>query len=165
MTPTDKPNAGSHPKPAVHSPMPSREAIARIIDRGAFASEAGQSDHSRAVMADDRRIALSKADQILALLPQERLPVEVEGDDGWTDWIHPLPGYRLQCCDCGLIHRMEFEIVRPSAQPQAFNTGETIGKIIRFRAARLVLSKSELGACTSAESNSVDASRHQGEKS
>ncbi len=37
-------------------------------------------------------------------------PTEHAGDDGWSDWIHPLPGYRMACCDCGLVHRMEFDI-------------------------------------------------------
>lgn len=30
--------------------------------------------------------------------------------DGWSDWIEPKPGYRMQCCDCGLVHRMEFDV-------------------------------------------------------
>jgi hypothetical protein len=30
------------------------------------------------------------------------------GADGWSEWIQPLPGYRLACCDCGLVHDMEF---------------------------------------------------------
>lgn len=40
-------------------------------------------------------------------------PVEV-GEDGWSEWIHPLRtdghGYLLQCCDCGLVHEMEFSL-------------------------------------------------------
>lgn len=39
-----------------------------------------------------------------------RLRPEVEREDGWTDWIHPLPGYKLACCDCGLVHNMQFRI-------------------------------------------------------
>ena len=39
-----------------------------------------------------------------------RYNVEVEGDDGWTDWIRPLPDYRLACCDCGLVHRFELRV-------------------------------------------------------
>lgn len=35
---------------------------------------------------------------------------ETENDDGWSDWIHPLPGYKMACCDCGLVHNMEFRI-------------------------------------------------------
>ncbi len=43
-------------------------------------------------------------------------------DDGWSDWIHPLPGYKMACCDCGLVHNMEFRT-------------DDIGQI-NFRAAR-----------------------------
>lgn len=39
-----------------------------------------------------------------------KYPQEHERDDGWTDWLHPLPGYRMACCDCGLVHEMEFRI-------------------------------------------------------
>lgn len=35
---------------------------------------------------------------------------EYANDDGWTDWIHPLPGYRMQCCDCGLVHVLELRV-------------------------------------------------------
>lgn len=30
--------------------------------------------------------------------------------DGWTDWIRPAQGYRMGCCDCGLVHEMEFRV-------------------------------------------------------
>lgn len=37
---------------------------------------------------------------------------EVEGDDGWTRWVHPvMEGYRMGCCDCGLVHDMDFRVV------------------------------------------------------
>lgn len=34
----------------------------------------------------------------------------VERDDGWSDWVHPMPNYRMACCDCGLVHNLEFRI-------------------------------------------------------
>jgi hypothetical protein len=37
--------------------------------------------------------------------------VETEGEDGWSDWIHPLPGYKMACCDCGLVHNLEFRVL------------------------------------------------------
>lgn len=55
--------------------------------------------------------------------------------DGWSDWCHPLPGYRLQCCDCGLIHEMEFAIVPRNADVE-MNEGEDEGHVIIFRARR-----------------------------
>ena len=38
-------------------------------------------------------------------------------DNGWTEWISPLHGqgkknYRVKCCDCGLVHELQFRISR-----------------------------------------------------
>jgi len=31
------------------------------------------------------------------------------GGDGWSEWDQPvMRGYRMCCCDCGLVHDMEF---------------------------------------------------------
>lgn len=35
-----------------------------------------------------------------------------ENPGGWSDWVQPLNGYRMACCDCGLVHEMEFEVLR-----------------------------------------------------
>ena len=37
----------------------------------------------------------------------------VEREDGWCDWVHPLPGYLMKCCDCGLVHEVEVAVARP----------------------------------------------------
>lgn len=33
---------------------------------------------------------------------------------GWTEWIHPIRtkkhDYLMQCCDCGLIHELQFSL-------------------------------------------------------
>lgn len=32
-------------------------------------------------------------------------------ESGWTDWIQPvMDGYKLRCCDCDLVHRMDFRV-------------------------------------------------------
>ncbi len=36
--------------------------------------------------------------------------LEVPNADGWSDWIHPLPGYRMACCDCCCVHDLETDI-------------------------------------------------------
>jgi hypothetical protein len=42
------------------------------------------------------------------------------------EWVQPIrKGYRLMCCDCGLVHKMDFRIVHT-----------TRGKFIQFRAFR-----------------------------
>ena len=37
-------------------------------------------------------------------------------EEGWTEWVRPFghglkeqKGYKMSCCDCGLVHEMEFE--------------------------------------------------------
>ena len=34
-------------------------------------------------------------------------------ETGWTEWIWPMmKGYKLKCCDCGLVHTIEFKVVK-----------------------------------------------------
>jgi hypothetical protein len=40
-----------------------------------------------------------------------RTPRELKS--GWTTWQQPvMRGYLMQCCDCGLVHEMEFRALR-----------------------------------------------------
>ena len=39
-----------------------------------------------------------------------RYKVMVEEEDGWTYWIRPLDPYKFRCCDCGLVHNLEFRV-------------------------------------------------------
>lgn len=39
-----------------------------------------------------------------------KIPTMYEQEDGWTEWVHPLGGYRMACCDCGLVHDLEFRL-------------------------------------------------------
>lgn len=39
-------------------------------------------------------------------------PMPAVDEEGWSEWINPLPGYLMQCCDCGLIHEVAFAIRR-----------------------------------------------------
>lgn len=65
-------------------------------------------------------------------------------EDGWSEWIHPLPGYLMQCCDCGLIHEMEFAIGgRVGDGP--LNEGEGENAVILFRARRSLNEASQPG--------------------
>lgn len=37
------------------------------------------------------------------------------------EWVQPtMRGFRLACCDCGLMHRINFRIVNGRVQFQAF---------------------------------------------
>jgi hypothetical protein len=45
---------------------------------------------------------------------QKSYRVHSESDaEGWSDAVTPImDGYRMSCCDCGLVHEMEFRAVR-----------------------------------------------------
>lgn len=58
--------------------------------------------------------------------------------DGWSDWQFPdMERYRMGCCDCGLVHDMEFEVVKVTHQYQdgSFDSRTVSrGYRVRFRA-------------------------------
>lgn len=39
-----------------------------------------------------------------------RFKHHVGGRGGWSEWVYPAPGkpYFMKCCDCGLVHEMQF---------------------------------------------------------
>ncbi|HET7321161.1 MAG TPA: hypothetical protein VFI96_01620 [Longimicrobiaceae bacterium] len=44
-----------------------------------------------------------------------RFKQEVDRGDGWCEWVYPIMhGYKMACCDCGLVHNMNFRVVRGS---------------------------------------------------
>jgi hypothetical protein len=46
------------------------------------------------------------------LTPRIRKEREV-GPRGFSRWVNPaMKGYLLQCCDCGLVHELEFKAFR-----------------------------------------------------
>lgn len=37
----------------------------------------------------------------------------VETNGLWSDWIQPVrKGYKMACCDCSLVHTLDFRIVK-----------------------------------------------------
>ena len=53
-------------------------------------------------------------------MKHKRLKPEKELYSGWTRWVQPVErGYLMACCDCGLVHRMDFRIDRGRAQFRA----------------------------------------------
>lgn len=48
------------------------------------------------------------------------------------EWVQPLrKGYRMACCDCGLVHVMNFRMVGRKIQFQAFRDQRATGQIHR----------------------------------
>ena len=37
----------------------------------------------------------------------------VELEEGYSEWLQPtMSHYKMACCDCGLVHDMQFKVVR-----------------------------------------------------
>jgi len=63
----------------------------------------------------------------------------VKTTNGWTRWVNPkMKGYLLKCCDCGLVHEMDFEVLVTSRyKKERIATPITSKQFqIRFRARR-----------------------------
>jgi hypothetical protein len=84
--------------------MPTNEQpqSARPADVGEPATaEPSRLQHMVARLADQMRPAET---------PAFRVWPDVD-EDGWCEWQMPImEGYQMQCCDCGLVHEVEFNV-------------------------------------------------------
>lgn len=56
------------------------------------------------------------------------------GADGWSDWNLPVQrGYRLGCCDCGLIHEMDFRVEGGNVEYRIRRDNRATAQIRRHR--------------------------------
>lgn len=54
--------------------------------------------------------------------------------DGWTDWIQPVRrGYKMCCCDCGLVHNMDFRIHKGRAQFRVSRNNRSTAMVRRWK--------------------------------
>jgi len=45
------------------------------------------------------------------------------------EWIQPIrKGYKMSCCDCGLVHRVNFRLKGGRIQLQAFRDNRATGQ-------------------------------------
>ena len=57
---------------------------------------------------------------------------EKTNDDGWTRWVRPvIQGYRMSCCDCGLVHVMDFRVRDGVPEFRARRDGRATGQTRR----------------------------------
>lgn len=55
-----------------------------------------------------------------------------EPDNG--EWVQPVrKGYKMMCCDCGLVHTLNFRVRKKRAQFQAFRNQRSTGQARRHR--------------------------------
>ena len=48
-------------------------------------------------------------------LPQDFIKHEVENEGDWSEWVNPnSEQYFMKCCDCGLVHEMQFKVAKYS---------------------------------------------------
>ena len=48
-------------------------------------------------------------------LPQDFTKHEVDSFGDWSEWVSPNPEkYFMKCCDCGLVHEMQFKVAKYS---------------------------------------------------
>lgn len=89
--------AALYPLSRILPPSPADALLLKIVARAQVVMNA--------VKADAERLGM------IVSPPSEFEQMSADYDD-WTEWRHPLPGYKIACCDCGLVHEMDFAIVR-----------------------------------------------------
>ena len=53
-------------------------------------------------------------------MDKRRIHPERERNDGWTRWVQPISrGYLMECCDCNLVHRLDFRVIAGRVQFRA----------------------------------------------
>jgi hypothetical protein len=69
-----------------------------------------------------------------------KFKTENDVGDGWSRWVQPvMNGYRMACCDCNLVHTLEFKVVKVLSLDKGVYTIKDApeGKfIVHFRARR-----------------------------
>jgi len=50
-----------------------------------------------------------------------------------NEWVMPImKGYKLSCCDCGLVHEMDFRIVNKRVEFRARRNNRATGQVRRY---------------------------------
>lgn len=63
------------------------------------------------------------------------------------EWVQPIErGYKMACCDCGLVHTMNFRVVRGRAQFQVFRNNRATGQMRRWKRIRFTYVEEERDA-------------------
>lgn len=55
-----------------------------------------------------------------------------EPDEG--EWVQPIrKGYKMACCDCGLVHTIDFRVVKRRVQFRVFRNNRSTALMRRHR--------------------------------
>ena len=62
-------------------------------------------------------------------------------------WVQPVRrGYKMGCCDCGLVHRLDFRLVKGRTQFRAFRDNRATAAMRRVLRARYDKARKERSA-------------------
>lgn len=65
-------------------------------------------------------------------------PVLKETNTGWCEWQYPeMKKYRMACCDCGLVHTLQFAVVENTGRGPA--KGEFVFRVLPSKKLRVRL--------------------------
>jgi hypothetical protein len=57
---------------------------------------------------------------------------EASVDGGWSRWVQPIRrSYKFCCCDCGLVHNMDFRVRKGRAQFRASRNNRSTAQVRR----------------------------------
>jgi len=58
------------------------------------------------------------------------MPRYEEPEEG--EWVQPMEeGYKMACCDCGKVHKVDFRVVDGRAQFRVFDASRSTGQVRR----------------------------------
>jgi hypothetical protein len=68
-------------------------------------------------------------------LPQDFIKHDVENEGDWSEWVCPDPTqYFMKCCDCGLVHEMQFKVAKYSESDECeFVADDNLQAVFRAR--------------------------------
>ena len=75
------------------------------------------------------------------------MPKYSKPDSG--EWVQPVrEGYKMACCDCGLVHKMDFRIEAGRVQFRVFRDNRATGAMRRpFSAIHVIKKSREVFLC------------------
>jgi hypothetical protein len=101
-----------------------------VANGGAFAESS-----KKAIFALEKAIEQAEKQEGL---PQDFIVHEVEKEGDWSEWVCPDPEqYFMKCCDCGLVHEMQFKVVKYSVGDKCVGVNDPDVRGI-FRARRRI---------------------------
>lgn len=60
-----------------------------------------------------------------------KYPKITVNDDNWSDWLKPvMKNYKMACCDCGLVHNIDFKILKQKRLVKEYSDGNHVFEYI-----------------------------------